>query len=72
MITYSAIFMTADAKPQKNGVVTIDVSTDQLKKIIRDLDVARERRHRPKQHHHRQALVAGPHAGAGHRLVHCR
>ena len=37
MITYSAVFMTADANPQKNGVVTIDISMDQLKQIIRNL-----------------------------------
>lgn len=39
MITYSAIFRSPGATPQKNGVVTIDVSTDRLKKIIRELKV---------------------------------
>jgi hypothetical protein len=37
LITYSAVFTTGGAKPEKNGVVTIDVSMDQLKQIIRDL-----------------------------------
>lgn len=37
MITYSAIFMTTGATPEKAGVVTIDISMDQLKQIIRDL-----------------------------------
>ena len=37
MITHSAIFMSAGPTPQKNGVVTLDVSMDRLKQIIRDL-----------------------------------
>jgi hypothetical protein len=37
LITHSAIFMSAGPAPQKNGVVTLDVSMDRLKQIIRDL-----------------------------------
>lgn len=37
MITYSAVFMTPGDKPEKNGVVTIDVSMDQLRQVIRGL-----------------------------------
>lgn len=37
MITHSAIFMSTGPTPQKNGVVTLDVSMDCLKQIIRDL-----------------------------------
>lgn len=39
MITYSAAFTTTGARPEKNGVVTIDVSMDTLKQIIRGLDL---------------------------------
>lgn len=39
MITYSAVFTTTGARPEKNGVVTIDVSMDRLKQIIRGLEL---------------------------------
>ncbi len=39
MITYSAVFTTTGPQPEKNGVVTIDVSMDRLKQIIRELEL---------------------------------